>query len=117
MSRTVTCTQCERDWTTPSDTGRHPLRCPTCAPTHANKNRAEIITLRAHIEQLEADLAAATNGRLRRRSEVAPASRHTLAIAVRRVGYAEGARGTAQALRELAAEALAWAHVVHESAA
>lgn len=50
---------------------------------------------------------------LRRWHPHVPASRHTLAVAVRRVGTARGRHQTAERLRELAAEAEAWARVIN----
>jgi hypothetical protein len=68
----------------------------------------ELAWLYHHVEQrvLRAELETP---HLERADREVPASRETLAVAVRRLGQAHGAEATAGRLRELAAEALAWA--------
>jgi hypothetical protein len=120
MSRTALCAGCRTEFDVDTATGPLPSMCDICDPdraarrrtarvqglAHARRRRDELKHLRERVAYLEQALAG---GRLPRLDPTRPAGRDTVAISVRRVGTAEGARQTADRLRELAAEALEWA--------
>jgi DNA-binding CsgD family transcriptional regulator len=71
----------------------------------------DVRLLQARVEDLQ---RANRDAAVRWRPTVPP-TRGTLAVAVRRVGTAEGRSQTTERLRQLAAEALAWADVLSQS--
>lgn len=121
--RTAVCVACRRPFPVRSATGALPAKCDGCDPDAAQRRRddstgqnrrnaarrQELQQLRARVAYLEEALAA---GRLPRLDDRRAAGRDTVAIAVRRVGTAQCAAQTAQRLRELAAEAQAWADAI-----
>jgi hypothetical protein len=122
MSRIAACVGCGRTFPVDTVTGPLPSKCDTCDPTlakrreHRDRDRqaARDLALRRRrdAERLAYLEQALAGGRLPRLNPHLPAGRDTVAIAVRRVGHAEGAHQTATRLRELAAEALAWADAI-----
>lgn len=134
MSRTATCQGCGQAFETPSDTGRMPSKCETCAPSYTARYRAEILELRAELDAFRAGdvgAAAAEQARAiiaretaaavaerdaacalleaRKRKFVKGADRQAVARAVRRVGLATGREETRARLQDLADVADSWA--------
>lgn len=105
MSRTATCRQCGADFVTPSNTGRLPVRCYSCADGFASRYRQEVLELRDRVAVLEQQLAD-------RPRLVLGADRQALAIAVRRVGGAQGRAATRDALLRLRDVAHTWADIL-----
>lgn len=105
MSRTATCKTCGIEFITPSDTGRLPLRCPTCSPNFVSRYRVEILELRDRIAHLERALGD-------RPRPVRDADRQALTAAIRRVAAAQGPGPTAEALLHLRDVAQSWAYAL-----
>lgn len=121
-ARTFTCRSCGEQaliLVTASALGRLPAQCETCEPkgTTWRRERAErplraaIVALSDRVAELEAliDADSDVSGRARRFGEP---GRMALRRAVVLVAKAEGAKGTGEALLNLAAVALAWARVL-----
>lgn len=111
MSRTVVCRSCEQPFVTPSDTGRPPLRCPTCAPSTATRYRVEVLALRARVADLEEALAFDRVAEARARRFGEP-GRAAVGRAVRVLAHTEGRAATRTALLDLAGACRAWAHLL-----
>lgn len=85
-----------------------PCTCTSGLAAPAHEDTFELRRLGSEVAQLRRQIA---NPLQRRRPDVA-ASKATVTDAVRRVGAAEGRQETAERLRELAAEAEAWASLL-----
>lgn len=113
MTRDATCVDCGAAFVTPSDTGRLPLRCRTCAGGSASY----VARYRERVLDLERWVATLENERVELRAEVERilgvhvpgADREMLAAAVRAVTRAEGRAATRAALLRLRDVAYSWA--------
>lgn len=101
MVRLRRCAVCGDEF--PVEAGSDPIRCVFCDPmAHPVAVQARALMMRRRLER------QARDGMSQRRV-LGPPSSQTLAAAVRRVSMAESTGERCLALRELAAESLAWA--------
>lgn len=104
--RTFVCRSCGLERAASTSTGPLPSVCATCDPVRAAERDAIRVAARLRAQRQAHDAGAARA--LRERPQLGPPSRQTVALAVRQVADARGARATSSALLDLAAAALAW---------